>query len=185
MAVTSSAPISITNLVTEFGGSTPHALTEYYRGGSLVPNNSDNQSVPTSGAISLTNFFGATATSGTDDHTIQIQSTTGAIGEQYFGFFSSTVGSISPTQIELTGFNVGISGVYYATPIFGGAVFFSVSSSGSVGNSGWASMTIGSTTYTKSTATYLPSSSGATWRWVNESSNPIGTSGTQTVSWAK
>jgi hypothetical protein len=59
MAVTGSAPISITDLVTEFGGSAPHSLTEYYRGGSLVPDTAANASVPTSGAISLTQFYGA------------------------------------------------------------------------------------------------------------------------------
>ena len=62
MAVTSSAPIDIGDLVTEFGGDAPHSLTEYYRGGSLVPNTTANNNVPTSGAISLTDFFGATDT---------------------------------------------------------------------------------------------------------------------------
>ncbi len=62
MAVTSSVPIDITDLANEFGGDAPHSLTEYYRGGSLVPNTTANNNVPTSGAISLTDFFGATNT---------------------------------------------------------------------------------------------------------------------------
>jgi hypothetical protein len=37
MTLPSSGAISIQNLVTEFGGSAPHALTEYYRGAGLVP----------------------------------------------------------------------------------------------------------------------------------------------------
>ena len=58
MAVPSSGAVSIQDLVDEFGGSTPHSISEYYRGGSLVPNVSANNSVPTSGAVSLTNFYG-------------------------------------------------------------------------------------------------------------------------------
>ena len=54
MAVPSSGAISIQDLVDEFGGSSPHSISEYYRGGGLVPDVSANNSVPTSGAISLT-----------------------------------------------------------------------------------------------------------------------------------
>jgi len=61
MALQGSGAISIGNLATEFGGGAPHSLTEYYRGGGLVPNTSQNNGVPTSGAISLTNFYGAAA----------------------------------------------------------------------------------------------------------------------------
>ena len=59
MAVPSSGAVSIQDLVDEFGGSTPHSISEYYRGGSLVPNVSANNSVPTSGEVSLTDFYGA------------------------------------------------------------------------------------------------------------------------------
>ena len=59
MAVPSSGAVSIQDLVDEFGGSTPHSISEYYRGGSLVPNVSANNSVPTSGTVALTNFYGA------------------------------------------------------------------------------------------------------------------------------
>ena len=59
MAVPSSGAVSIQDLVDEFGGSTPHSISEYYRGGSLVPDVSANNSVPTSGEIALTDFYGA------------------------------------------------------------------------------------------------------------------------------
>lgn len=49
------APISLGNIQTEFGGSNPAALSEYYRNGGLVTSNNTN--VPTSGTISLGNFF--------------------------------------------------------------------------------------------------------------------------------
>ena len=177
MAVTSSAPISITDLVTEFGGSAPHSLTEYYRGGSLVPNTTANNSVPTSGAISLTDFFGASATSGTDDRTITIGS--GNIGFFLaYGFSSAATGfdfgAISANTIGFSGFNVTIEAVYWSA----NKIFFRASSN--PGNSGWTSMTVGSTTFNRTDATYV-SGTNATWNW--SSSNVIGTSGTQTVSW--
>ena len=97
MAVTSSAPISITDLVTEFGGSTPHALTEYYRGGSLVPNTTTNASVPTSGAISLTDFFGSSSvTNWTTVVTVGVVS--GFFTQS--GFSATAFGSLSDTTVD-------------------------------------------------------------------------------------
>ena len=37
MALPSSGQLSINDIVGEFGGSAPHSLSEYNRGGSLVP----------------------------------------------------------------------------------------------------------------------------------------------------
>ena len=50
--------ISMDTLNTEFGGG--YSLSSYYRGGSFVPNTPQNLAIPTSGAISLGNFYGAT-----------------------------------------------------------------------------------------------------------------------------
>jgi hypothetical protein len=52
------------------GGSTPHSLSEYYKGGGLVGNHSNNPNVPTSGTISFSNFYGANNTApGLSSHT--------------------------------------------------------------------------------------------------------------------
>lgn len=51
--------ISIQTIATEFGGTVPHSLSEYYRGGGLVPNAPVNAAIPTSGTISLSNFYGS------------------------------------------------------------------------------------------------------------------------------
>jgi hypothetical protein len=61
MALPSSGQITIGDIANEFGGSAPHSLSEYYRGGGLVPDSAANAGVPTSGAISLSHFYGATA----------------------------------------------------------------------------------------------------------------------------
>jgi hypothetical protein len=60
MAVKSSGIIGITtDIVAEFTGVAPHGLTEYYRGGTYVPNNATNSGIPTSGVIGLTQFYNA------------------------------------------------------------------------------------------------------------------------------
>lgn len=60
MALQSSGAISLSDLQTEFGGSNPISMSEYYRGGSYVPNlSASNASIPTSGSISLGDFYGA------------------------------------------------------------------------------------------------------------------------------
>jgi hypothetical protein len=56
--------ISLVNIQTEFGGSNPIAINEYYAGGSYVSNptaNSTGTNIPTSGTIAFSNFSGATA----------------------------------------------------------------------------------------------------------------------------
>jgi len=61
MAIKSSGTISITDIVDEFGGAAPHRLEEYYRNSKFVSNNTYNQNIPTSGAISLGDFYAARA----------------------------------------------------------------------------------------------------------------------------
>lgn len=50
--------ISMTTIATEFGGTVPHSLSEYYRGGGLVPNTPNNATIPTSGQIAMGDFYG-------------------------------------------------------------------------------------------------------------------------------
>ena len=57
MALQSSGTITLAQIQAELGGSNPISLSEYYRNGSFVTSN--NTSVPTSGAISMSNFYGA------------------------------------------------------------------------------------------------------------------------------
>ena len=61
MAVKSSGSLSFnTDIVGEFGGSTPHSLSEYYSGGDNVP--SGVTDVPSSGAIDFSDFYGTSKT---------------------------------------------------------------------------------------------------------------------------
>ena len=60
MALQTSGTISLNDIAGEFGGSVPHSMSEYYRGGGLVPDSSANSSIPTSGTISFSQFYGGT-----------------------------------------------------------------------------------------------------------------------------
>ena len=53
-----SGTISLGDLRTFFGDSGSLALGDLYKGGSLVPNISQNNSIPTSGTIDLADFYG-------------------------------------------------------------------------------------------------------------------------------
>lgn len=58
MTIASSGQIRLNaDIQAEFGGSNPTSLSEYYRGGAYVPNHPNNTSIPTSGAIKLSNFY--------------------------------------------------------------------------------------------------------------------------------
>jgi len=59
MALPSSGTISVLQVAQMFGGSTPHAMSEYYKGGSRVLTTDTAPNVPTSGTIRLSNFHGA------------------------------------------------------------------------------------------------------------------------------
>jgi len=60
MPLPSSGPLSLNDIQTEFGGTNPIALSEYYAGGAFVPagTSGTNGPVPSSGTISIGNFYG-------------------------------------------------------------------------------------------------------------------------------
>lgn len=60
MPLPSSGPLSLSDIQTEFGGVNPISLSEYYAGGGLVPPGTTGTfgAVPSSGTISIQNFYG-------------------------------------------------------------------------------------------------------------------------------
>ena len=61
MTMPSSGVISFADLQTEFGGSNPISINEYYGGGGYVPSgtiNASNSQIPSSGQVSLGAFYG-------------------------------------------------------------------------------------------------------------------------------
>lgn len=97
MALQTSGQITINDIVGEFGGTAPHGLNEYYGADS---------GVPTSGQISLSNFYGAT-------NFVNMIATGGTIyttgGYRYHKFTSSgtfnisAIGSVTSIQYLLVG----------------------------------------------------------------------------------
>lgn len=58
MALPASGPLAFTNIQTEFGGTNPIGLNEYYRGGPFVPVSTSTTTIPSSGTIAANNFYG-------------------------------------------------------------------------------------------------------------------------------
>ena len=63
MPIPTSGPLTLAQIQTEFGGTNPIGINEYYAGGGLVPSGTSgiNGPVPSSGAISFSIFYGTTA----------------------------------------------------------------------------------------------------------------------------
>ena len=60
MTLPTSGPLTLADIQTEFGGSNPIGLNEYYAGGGLVPTGTTGTygAVPTSGTLSVHDFYG-------------------------------------------------------------------------------------------------------------------------------
>ena len=102
MTIVASGAISINSLVGEYGGSAPHAMNEYYRGGSLVSDHSNNANVPTSGTIDLQDFYGANNTSPSD--LVCVITPAQASGKfPFHGYDSAGTGSASDTTLIVGG----------------------------------------------------------------------------------
>jgi len=65
MALQASGAISLAQVQAEFGGGNPISMSEYYQGGAYVPTTASfgkasgtNAAIPSSGVISMSNFYG-------------------------------------------------------------------------------------------------------------------------------
>lgn len=97
MPLPTSGSLSLSSVQTEFGGSAPTALSEYYRGGSNVP--SESSGIPTSGVIAFSDFRGA---SNVVSMTYEI---IGAGGEGAGGFAGGTGSAGSASSFSGSGFS--------------------------------------------------------------------------------
>jgi hypothetical protein len=154
-------PIPITNvsfsaIQTEFGGSNPISLSEYYRGGSNVPIGQGNAGyglIATSGAIAVGPFRGQTkAASRTYD------------AYNFFNFNGMWGGS-NPVFIQWKLDPVGDN--YLTTSSGSGNPPWTSPGQIGIGNTHWARVDISSgsgATFTGTTGTYLQLSSQRIWR---------------------
>jgi len=90
MAIQTSGIITLSDIQTEFGGSNPVSLSEYYAGGSYVPSGTSgsNGAVPTSGEIAVSDFYGTQSgiTITVTEGSTTSYSNMGQQGVNYYGF---------------------------------------------------------------------------------------------------
>ena len=72
MALTGSGTISLSNIRDEFDplNSGQIELSDYYRGGLLVPDTAANTDIPLTGPIALSDFYGASSAPALTEHTL-------------------------------------------------------------------------------------------------------------------
>ena len=121
MALPTSGVLDLSDIQTEFGGSNPISLSEYYAGGSYVPSGTSgtNGAVPTSGEIAVSDFYG-TQSGITVTVTEGNAVTLGVVGfslankivsSPELGYAAwQTIGSRTPTTVN----SVTINGLYFS-----------------------------------------------------------------------
>lgn len=183
MALQSSGAISLLQIQAEWGGSAPISLSEYYLG-SLPTSRTNYGTIPSSGAIDMADFYGTNSALGNWQTTLTVGNWTTLNGKiQNYGYDKQTFGgntfvyggALSDTTID-TFSNREVSAIQWANSLLNFAIF------GNLSNSGWTRIITGSTSFYRSSATFIGYNSNfnrTLWQW--STTNPLGTSGTKTV----
>jgi len=100
MSLPSSGSIAFSQIQSEFGGSNPISLSEYYRNGSFVPSNQFNGNVPTSGQISMNQFYSTDGFNSFGQHVIG-QSGGKIVQNGWLYYGNSTFGT--PEKVSVSG----------------------------------------------------------------------------------
>jgi hypothetical protein len=181
MPLPASGAISLNDIQATMGGSNPIGLDEYYRGGANVPNITQNNAIPTSGQISLSNFYNTYGRLSTS-HTITIGSQTYTVSKTNYtdyGYRTTDVsyGSLSPTTFSNSLGTTTIKNIYWED--FDDELFFTLNRDTNT-DLNFYEIVVGSTTFTRSSATFTDLGTDGQWKWIGVG-NPVGTSGTQTL----
>ena len=173
MVLQASGSISMQDIVDEFGGAGSDSISEYYRGGTWVPNISANTGIPLSGTISFSDFYSAT------NFYLDTTLTIGNSGGSY-GYLAGSFGSMASTTMSNS---YTVSACYWD----GSLLIFWISGASTPNTD--ATFTILETpggNFARSGAFYNGSAGGGSfseWSWTNGGVNPLGTSGTIAVKW--
>jgi len=81
MTLQSSGAISFSQIQTEFGGSNPISISEYYRGGDNVLDH--NTDIPESGAVALSDFYDGQNEA--PSYTVEYMLVAGGAGGAFYG----------------------------------------------------------------------------------------------------
>lgn len=145
MALPSSGALSLNDIQTEFGGTNPISLSEYYAGGANVPAGTTGTygAVPSSGTISIRNFYGTSKVVYRLDPDTYIDS------------------ALSPTDAGVT-ININSNGTVVVTSL----------NLGTLASYNWITPTTGSTTYyVRASPTLGTFSTGTPNTWLALTSN--------------
>ena len=173
MALQSSGAISLSQIQSEWGGSNPISLSEYYLG-SLPTGRTNYGSIPSSGEIQMSDFYGTNSAVANWTTTVTIGSFQ-IIKSFIYGYSNLTIsyGALSDSTIDTYG-NRAVR-----TLSWSGTVFTFVTASAP--NSGWTRIKVHNTNFFRNQANYSTSGGTATWSWA-ATTNPWGaTSGTRVV----
>ena len=197
MPLPSSGAISLNQMHVEAGGTS---------GTQASMNDSDIRGLVNAAAnsqMTFSSFYGASSSLFSATMTVGSLIIAGgdyAIGSDNYGFndntrsglFSASWGSLSSTSAS--GFSNSGSTLAHLAHITGSisAVRLVVDDNTTISNSGWTTLTIGSTTFSRTAATFTFSGNAGvgtnnsqgnkgTWQW-NTTNNPFGTSGTKSIS---
>lgn len=166
MALQSSGQISLDDLHVEAGGTS---------GTQCSMNDSDIRGLiglSSANQAAMNAFYGASSA-------WSATMTVGSFIGQFFGYNPSfSMGSMSDTTIDL------ISNAPIASLYFSGGQHVNFLLTGNIPNSGWSTLTIGSTVFTRASASYVYQFGQTYFTWSGLSTNPFGTSGTKTITMA-
>jgi hypothetical protein len=175
MALPSSGAISLNQMHTEVGGTS---------GTTVGLNDSDVRGLisKASGAqMSFNEWYGASATSNwSATVTVGLSNVFKIWNYGYYvgDFVTSGFGSVTDSTVD------NYSGASLRRIAWSATAMLNLQISGNNANSGWSTLTIGSTTFSRGSAlySYVSSSNYSQWLWTSISTNPFGASGTKSVS---
>lgn len=185
MALQTSGQISLNDLHVEAGGTT---------GTQASMNDSDIRGLVSAAAnsqMTFSSFYGASSSLYSATMTVGTYIVTGDYGSNNYGFNDASESGVfgsndwgSLTSRDASNFsNSGATVEHLAHNSFSNIVRLMISDNTTIANSGWSTMTVGSTSFSRTSATFSTSAGGqgnkATWQW--SASNPFGTSGTKSI----
>jgi hypothetical protein len=107
MTLQASGDITLKDIQAEFGGANPISLSEYYRGGAYVVNQSINNNIPTSGSIQLSDFYLA---KGTGNLTFEYIGSVNNTGNAYsYTFVNVPIGTATSDRLVVIAVQINVS----------------------------------------------------------------------------
>ena len=172
MTLPNSGALALSQIQSEFGGSNPISLSEYYRGGSLVPSHGNTTGIPSSGTISISQFYGKSNTAPIPtSYNYQMQAGNGGVSYGYSAVQVLNFGSLQNNP-QPVAFSNGFNPTWDAVRDFNskGATDFFIIANGQLPDSGWTSLSIsgtsiGTVSLNRTSASSFNNVGTTQWRW--------------------